>query len=74
MVKEIASSFIFGGNTNTLLNQEHWQILSIIKCQKRKIYRNIGFDITEMEAKKILGDDAMGKALLSAWRKWLRMK
>ena len=68
MSKEIASSFIFGGNTQYSSKSEALADSFYNQMSEKGRYRNIGFDITEDEAKKILGDDAIGKALLSAWK------
>ena len=68
MSKEIASSFIFWRNTQYSSKSEALADSFYNQMSEKGRYRNIGFDITEDEAKKILGDDAIGKALLSAWK------
>ena len=69
MSKSDASNFAFGGNTSYTSNTEAMAATFYDQMAKKGRIRDIGFNITESDARKTLGDDAIGKSLFESWKK-----
>src|SRR5574344_10622 len=69
MSKSDASNFAFGGNTSYTSKTEAMAATFYDQMAKKGRIRDIGFNITESDARKTLGDDAIGKSLFESWKK-----